>query len=435
MQSSELSPALAQVLREAAVRAGGSEDDIALPSLENDAIDELIPPELLEPLDAPLDTLAEESLGSQFTPPPHAVGESRRGSSRSSPALSRSPTPTITPLPVGGEMRLTGTHGRYGAGIVLGAAFRSRASGFIVIRSGGEEYGLSLTSGHLLAVCSSRGQDEIGPLLARLGYIPREAAQFAAVPLDAGMRGAALIAARGYLAPDALAQALSRAAREIVFDLLALPEIEWEMRSLETAAEIPLSPRALDALLLLGARARIEPDTALEELGGEHATVTLKPDQTVLTSLPLTHAEREAVSGTHSTPVGEIVQRHGIGVLPALLALAWLGALRIDGASPVSTRLPSPATPLFYERTRVRALIEAAESRDFFALLGVSEWSTRGAALEALDARRTEVAGLRARHPDVPGLATVTNTLDEVARLLDDAEAWNRYTHAIRVRV
>jgi hypothetical protein len=435
-----LSPALADVLRSAAVRAGGTEADVVLPALDDDSIDELIPPELLEPLDTPLDALADEALGlvAQHTPPPYSAGgPPRRSSNRAPPAAStRSvpPTPTITPLQVGGELRLTGAAGTHGAGTVLGAASRSRASGLIVVRSRGDEYSLSLTSGHLLAIRSSRSQDEMGPLLARLGYIPREAARFAAAPLDAGVRGAAMLAARGYVTADVLAQALARAAREVAFDLLALPGIEWEMRPLESAVEIPLAPRQLDQLLVLGARARIEPEAALEALGGKDATAHFRGERAALASLPLTRPEREALEAAHGGTLRETVEVYGVSVLPALLALAWLGVLRIEGQAGSSMVPPAPASTLAQERTRVRALIEAAEAQDLFALLGVSEWTTRGAALEALEARRTEVAGLRARHPDVSGLLTVSGALDELARLLGDALAWERYVQALRVR-
>ena len=129
--ASGLSPALADVLRSAAVRAGGNESELVLPSLDDEAIDELIPAELLEPLDAPLDTLGDEALsaGPQQTPPPYSPSGPRRTSNRGMTAVGQrgQHTPTITPLAVGGEMRLAGSVGRHGAGAVLGAAWRSRA--------------------------------------------------------------------------------------------------------------------------------------------------------------------------------------------------------------------------------------------------------------------------------------------------------------------
>jgi len=361
----------------------------------------------------------------------------RRSSSRGLPAINPrggAPTPTITPLSLGGELRLAGTLGAHGAGAVLGAAWRARASGLVVFRCRGVEYSLSITSGHLLAIRSSRSDDDIGPLLARLGAIPREAARFGVAPLDAGVRGAALIAARGYLSAEALAQALGRAAREMVFDLLSLPEAEWEMRPLETAVEIPLTPRSLDALLVLGARARVEPDTARDALGGNDVTLSLKAEASILAALPLSQTEREAASAARGVSLLNLVETYGNDVLPALLALAWMSALRVEGASPNLLLAPTPLGALSQERTRVRALVEASTERDFFALLGVSEWSTRRAALEGLDARRAELAGLRARHPDVTNLALVGSALDEVAAMLGDERAWDRYVAALRAR-
>ena len=92
------------------------------------------------------------------------------------------------------------------------------------MRSRGVEYQLSLMSGHLLAIRSNRSEDDAGAYLARLAAIPREAARFAAAPLDAGVRGAALLAARGYLTEDAVGPELAREAREWTFDLRALVE-------------------------------------------------------------------------------------------------------------------------------------------------------------------------------------------------------------------
>jgi hypothetical protein len=304
----------------------------------------------------------------------------------------------------------------------------------VIVRAHGVEYALSVTSGHLLAIRSSRSDDDIGPLLVRLGAIPREAARFAASPLDTGLRGAALVASRGYLTAEALAQALGRAARELTFDLLNVSEGEWEMRPLETAVEIPLAPRSLDALVILGARARIEPESALEALGGGEVTVSLKMDAAALTPLPLTRTEREAALAARGIKLDTLAETYGTDALPALLALAWLTAIRVDGPSAPALLAPAPVGALAQERTRVRALVEAAEARDYFALLGVSEWSTRRAALEGLEARRTEFAGLRSRHPDVPGLATVNGVLDELATMLSDSGAWERYVRALRAR-
>ncbi len=432
-----LSPALAEVLRSAAIRVGGSEAEMFLPTVDDEAIDELIPPELLEPLDAPVDPLGDDALtASPHTPPPIVPGGIRRGLGRISTAPGRSsvPTPTITPLALGGELRLAGSLGAHGVGAVLGAAWRARASGLIIVRSRHVEYALSVTSGHLLAIRSSRGDDDIGPLLVRLGAIPREAARFASAPLDAGVRGAALVAARGYLSAEALAQALARAAREVAFDLLALPECEWEMRPLETAAEIPLSPRSLDVLLVLGARARIEPETARDALGGPDVTVSLKVEAATLAGLPLTRTEREAAQAARGVALRVLEETYGADVLPGLLALAWLAALRIEGAGVDPLLAPAPLGALAQERTRVRALVEAASDRDLFALLGVSEWSTRRAALDGLEARRAELAGLRARHPDVAALATVGTVLEEVASMLARPDAWAPYVAAVRER-
>ncbi len=429
-----LSPGLSEILRAAIARVGG-EGDLLLPSIDDDAVDELIPSELLEPLDAPHDALGEDALAVSTQSTPN--GPTRRHSSRMmqavSPHSSRpgSGTPTVTPLPISGDARLTGTLTRFGTGALLGAAARVRASGMLVLRTTTGEWTLTLTSGHLLAISSSRNGDEVGPLLARLGAIPREAARFAMVQLDAGLRATAGLAARGYVAADTLAQALAMAAREVCFDLLTLTEVQWEMHPLENANEIPLSPRSLDALLLLGCRARIEPEDAFQALGGHDATLSFRADAAVPKGLTFTNMERDAIDHVRGgAKASAVLAAFGMEPFCAFLCLAWLGALRVEGPS---SMLNEPEPAIAEERTRIRALLEAATNKDFFALLGISEWSTRATAQEAIHARRTEVEGLRVRHPQTD-LSSIVSAIEEIQGLQREHEAWSRYVTALRTR-
>jgi CheY-like chemotaxis protein len=433
-----LSPGLSEVLR-AALQRVGSDGELLLPTLDDDAIDELVPSELLEPLEAPPEVLSEDALpvASQTTPAGWSAGQPPRRSSRSMPAMSPQSarhfaTPAITPLAIAGDARLTGTLGRFGAGALLGAAARVRATGLLVVRSAHEgEFSLSMTAGHLLAISSRRTGDEVGPLLARLGAIPREAARFAMLPLDGGLRAAAPLAARGYLSADALAHALSNAARELVFDLLALPELSWEMHPLEAATEIPLAPRALDALLLLAARARIEPEDAYVALGGDEASITLRTDVTLPQSLELLPPERAALEMMRGGAKANAVKiAFSLMVFPAVLALAWLGLLRVDGPANALTE-PEPA--LADERARVRAIVEAASAHDWFALLGVSEWASRASATAAFNEREREIEGLCVRHPNTD-FSAVRAAMAELGALLKDPDAWRRYVSALRKR-
>jgi hypothetical protein len=434
-----LSPGLTEVLRAAVLRVGG-DGELLLPTLEDDAVDELVPSELLEPLEAPADALGEDALavGTQSTPAGWTANQPTKRSSRTiaavSPAGQRAAagTPSITPLSINGDARLTGSLGRFGAGALLGAAARVRATGLLVLRCGHEaEFALTLTSGHLLAIASRRAGDEVGSMLARLGAIPREAARFAMVPLDGGLRAAAPLAARGYLAADALALALASAARELVFDLLSLPELTWEMLPLETATEIPLAPRALDALLLLATRARIEPEDAFAALGGGDATLSLLADASIPKALQLIGAEREAIElARGSTRASTMKDAFGLTVFPAALALAWLGLLRVEGPA---AALSEPEPAIADERARVRALVESAQRKDLFAVLGVSEWSTRASARDALVARKREVEGLAIRHPQAD-FSVVYGAIADLSALAEDADAWKRFVGALRTR-
>lgn len=428
----DVATALRLSLQEAMAAEGIDGQGFELPPLADDALDDLVPPELLEPLDAPLESLGDEvsfeathsSWGAHTS-----VGGVITGRRGTGPRAIGNTGSSPMPLTIDGDLRLAGSLGRFGVAQLFSAAWRARATGVIVLHSGDTEWVLAVNAGHLLAVRGSRPDDTIGATLARLGYIPREAARFAQVPLDAGLRGAALLAARGYVPSDGLAPMLARAAQEMVFDLLCLEGVEWELRALEHSVGVPLPTRALDALLLLGARARLEPAQAFLALGGDDTTVTLRAEASALAALPLSAAEREAAAAAKGATLASIVRSHGEAVLPALLALSWLQVVRLEGPAHDLDNAHAPPGP---ERTRMRTLLEAADRRDLLALLGVSAWATRRAAQVALDTRRAEVDVLRARYGLTEALQPVYTALDEAAQLLGDAGAWERYASALR---
>jgi len=419
-----LAAPLATLLRTALSETGGASEAFELPSVSDD-LDDLVPPELLEPLDAPFEALAEESSESSrftFAPTTSPGIQPRKQTTRAGQS-----GPNVTPLPIASDLRMAGSLGRFGVAMLLAAAGRARATGVLFIQARQAQWQVCLHAGHVLAVRGSRPEDLIGPALVRLGYIPQEAARFAEVPLDMGVRGAALLAARGYLSPDGVAPVLARAAQEMLFDLLCLDKCEWEIRALESTIGIPMHTRATDSLLVLGARARIEPVVAYSALGGDGTTVTLRAEPSAIASLPLTATERAAALSARDVGLASLIRTHGEPVLPALLALYWLQHLRVEGpAHDVSQAAPGP------ERTRLRALHEAARRRDFLAVLGVSPFATRSAGILALDARRAEVDAIRARNPNAETLSLVVEALDELARMLQDATSWERYTSALR---
>lgn len=416
---------------EEALHAEGAEaTEYELPPLDDDALDDLVPPELLEPLDGPLDSMDHDL---PYGGAAHALTASQAGvrtaTRRGASARGPSTGSAVMPLTLDGDLRLAGSLGRYGVATLLSAAWRGRSTGVIALHSHDTEWTLTLNAGHLLAIRGSRPEDLIGPTLARLGFIPREAARFAHVPLDSGLRGAALLAAQGYVAPDGLAPILARAAQEMIFDLLCLDAVEWELRAVEHSVGVPLPTRALDALLVLGARARLEPAQAFLALGGDDTTASLRADPSSLVSLPLTPQERDAAVSARGTSLAAVVRSHGEAVLPALLALSWLQLLRLEGISHELGAAKGPPGP---ERPRVRALLEAAESRDLLALLGVSPWATQRAAQLALESRRAEVDMVRARHGGTQVLQPVYAALDEAALVIENPSAWERYASVMR---
>lgn len=426
----EVSRPIRAALADAMAAKGDEPELFELPPLVDESIDDLVPPELLEPLDGPMDSLDNDvPYGISYVPlGGRAPGMSsdlrhRTGLRGGAPGVS------LMPLTIDGDLRLAGSLGRYGVAQLLAAAWRGRATGVITVHHRDTEWSLTVNAGHLLAVRGSRAEDFIGACLARLGYIPREAARFANVPLDAGLRGAAMLAAQGYVPPDGLAPILARAAQEMVFDLLCLDSIEWEIRAVEQSVGVPLPTRALDALLILGARARLEPAQAFVALGGDDTTLTLRAEASSLMSLPLSPQERDAAVGAKGASLAAIVRSHGEDVLPALLALSWLQLARLEGIAHELDAAQGPPGP---ERTRVRALVEAAERKDLLTLLGVSPWATQRAAQFALESRRAEVDEIRARHGVTKVLLPVYEALDEVAAVIENGRAWERYASALR---
>ena len=406
--------------------------EFELPPITDDALDDLVPPELLEPLDGPMDSMDHDlPYGMAQGASVNATQTGLPGAARRSVGGRGAVTGNnVMPLTLDGDLRLAGSLGRYGVATLLSAAWRGRSTGVIALHSHDTEWTLTLNAGHLLAVRGSRPEHLIGPILARLGYIPREAARFAHVPLDTGLRGAALLAAQGYIAPDGIAPILARAAQEMIFDLLCLETVEWELRAVEHSVGVPLPTRALDALLVLGARARLEPAQAFLAMGGDDTTVSLRADPSTLVTLPLTAQERDAAVAAKGTSLAAVVRSHGESVLPALLALSWLQLLRLEGIPHELGAAKGPPGP---ERPRVRALVEAAERRDLLALLGVSPWATQRAAQLALESRRAEVDVIRARHGATQVLKPVYAALEEATAVIDNPAAWERYASVLRV--
>ena len=418
-----------ETLRRALRLVGGDPAALELTSAGDDSLDELIPPELLEPLEGALDDDDDDARREGLTVSASGITIPRGPAEWRAPREGVEVAPVV-PLPVDGDARLAGTLGRFGLGPLLSAAWRVRATGDIVLREGAREWQLAVANGHLLSLRSSQADEQVGPLFARLGFVPQEAARFAAVPLDVGPRGAALLAAQGYVAADALVSMLGRAAQEVAFDLLCLDQFSWEIRPRSTALSIPFPTRALDALLVSAARARIEPAAAYQLLGGDGTELSLRGDGAALSALPLEPNERLAALASKKTDLATLVRAHGDAALPAMVALQWLQLLRVEGLAHALADAQVPPGP---ERTRLRALVEAATRHDLLVVLGVSAWATRRAAQAALEVRRSEVDVIRARFIVSEALAPVYAALDEAGKLLTAAGAWERYVAALRV--
>lgn len=417
-----------ETLRRALQVVGGDPSSLELTAAGDDALDELVPPELLEPIEGALDEVEEDSREG-LSVSASAIAPPRVSNERRAPREGAEAAPMV-PLPVDGDARLAGRLDRFGLGPLLSAAWRVRASGDIVLREGAREWQLAVSNGHLLSLRSSQADEQVGPLFARLGFVPQEAARFAEVALDVGPRGAALLAAQGYVAADALVAMLGRAAQEVAFDLLCLDQFSWEIRPRSSALSIPFPTRALDALLVNAARARIEPAVAYQLLGGDGTELSLRGDGAALSTLPLQPNERAAALAARKTDLATLVRAHGDSALPAMVALHWLQLLRVEGLAHALADAQVPPGP---ERTRLRALVEAATRHDLLVVLGVSAWATRRAAQSALEVRRSEVDTIRARFIVSEALSPVYAALDEAAKLLTVAGAWERYVAALRV--
>jgi hypothetical protein len=417
-----------ETLRRALSVVGGDPASLELTAAGDDSLDELVPPELLEPLEGALDD--DDDARREGVSITVGAGPGPRGAAeRRAPREGVEAAPVV-PLPVDGDARLAGRLARFGLGPLLSAAWRVRATGDLVLREGAREWQLAVANGHLLSLHSSQADEQVGPLFARLGFVPQEAARFAAVPLDVGPRGAALLAAQGYVAADALVAMLGRAAQEVAFDLLCLDPFSWEIRPRSTTQSIPFPTRALDALLVNAARARIEPAVAYQLLGGDGTELSLRGDGAALSTLPLQPNERVAALAARKTDLAALVRAHGDAALPAMVALHWLQLLRVEGLAHALADAQVPPGP---DRTRLRALVEAATRHDLLVVLGVSAWATRRAAQSALEVRRSEVDTIRARFVVSEALSPVYAALDEAAKLLAATGAWERYVSALRV--
>lgn len=422
-----LAAPLTTLLRSALSEAGGAPETFELPPAGNDNLDDLVPPEFLE---APRRALRGAGGGvgravALHRPAHHVAG--RPGAPPRGRPRGQGGAANVTPLPIDGDLRLAGSLGRFGVATLLAAAGRARATGVVFVQARQAQWQVCLHAGHVLAVRGSRPEDLIGPALVRLGYIPQEAARFAEVSLDMGVRGAALLAARGYLSPDGVAPVLARAAQGNALRPHQPRRVQLGNPRPRELGGIPMHTRAPEALLVLGARARVEPVVAYSALGGDGTSVTLRasPRPSRRSRSPPPSARRRWRRG--DVGLASLVRTHGEPVLPALLALHWLQHLRVEGPAHDGSQVaPGP------ERTRLRALLEAARRKDLLAVLGVSPFATRSAGLLALDARRTEVDAIRARNPNAEALSLVSGALDELARLLQDMASWERYTMALR---
>jgi len=440
------SPSIRGLLQSALADAGVAPDQDLDPSDLDPSdldLDQLVPPELLEPLDPALEYLDEtpierELLRTPMLPPSNVPSitssqitsnADRTSAPRRPGARAGAPTQAVTPLSLDGDLSLSGRVLHAGGPSVLGAAARGRATGTLTLRTPSVMWTVLLDAGHVLSLRGSHPEAHLGALLAAYGYIPLDAARLADVPLDSGVRGAALLAARGYVSPDGLPLILGRVAQDVFFDLLRLDDVEWELAALERSVAVPLPTRSLDALMVLGARARVTPAMAYAALGGDGATVTLRGDASLLATLPLLGAEREAALAAQDTPVAALVRSKGESVLPALAALHWLQLLRAGGPS---SDLDRHLLPPGFERVRLRALLEAAKRRDHLALLGLSAWATPAAAAAALEARRAELDAIRARYGASEALRPLYAALEDTATLLGDTTAWDRFVTALQ---
>ncbi|MBL8604214.1 MAG: hypothetical protein JNK72_19965 [Myxococcales bacterium] len=437
-----IQPGVREVLRGALDEAGVAPHsfiELEHPGGDDGDLDQLVPPELLEPLEAPLESDLESTRGRALGSTPRSspglqstlTGVERMPGQRRTPrtTLAGEPPSGLLPLSLDGDLQLSGRVLRFGAARVLGAAAHARCTGALSLRAQGQHWQVFLDSGHVLSLVGQHPGASLGQLMASFGYIPHEAVKFAEVPLDAGPRGAALLAAHGYVSPDGLPLVLGRLSQEVFFDLLRLDDVEWSVEPLGSARSAPLATRSLEALMVLGARARIEPALAWSALGGDDTVVTFRAEPSRLGAIPLYAAERAAVLSAHETAVVSLVRSKGEAVLPALAALVWLQLVRAENPS---QDFDAAHIPPGAERSRVKTFVEAAARRDLLSLLGVSPWATRAAARACLEARRAELDALRQRYGIADTLKPAYQRLEEAEMLMSDHEGWERLVSAVR---
>ena len=106
---------------------GGDPSSLELTAAGDDSLDELVPPELLEPIEGALDE-DEDDRREGLTVSASAIAPPRVSNERRAPREGVESAPMV-PLPVDGDARLAGKLDRFGLGPLLSAAWRATGAG------------------------------------------------------------------------------------------------------------------------------------------------------------------------------------------------------------------------------------------------------------------------------------------------------------------
>jgi hypothetical protein len=427
----------------------------------DDELEAVIPREVLEALDEPLDLEDDD-----------APAQARRPLRTSLPAASMVPRPyrseppsrvwrDATPHPMAGASKPDSRHDETGPGqsttdsrlsspprrmqvaaeparLGIGHALSLRASGVLVQQVADTARQVVLREGDLITIGSELPADSLLMFLVHRGDLPADAADSMSgrFPLFGKLAGAALVA-RGFLVQEELWPTLQAHSEWLLCRVLQSEEPvvlqeEVPRRMLSEPATFGATPGP--AAFLDAIRRIVGTDEANTWLG--RGKLAWGSARQLLGECGLTADETRVVEqmvAGQPESVGPSVYRE---ISPLIQGLSYLGVVtRLAQIGPSTTTKPAPSTD---EEATLRARIDArlrlVAEADYFAILGVGKDAT------GYEIRRAHLAARRLFEPNSLGtlaverasdVARIRAVLDEAYEILRDDARRQRYRRAL----
>ncbi len=322
-------------------------------------------------------------------------------------------TPPLKPLPDGGLPALF-------RGLYVG-----RRTGLLTVASAEERRHVRFRGGHIVGASSTVKEERLGDVLVRRGLVAADDVRRAtAVVIREGRRLGAVFLQLGILTPEALEEAVSVHAREVLARILGLVQRGWSFRDEEVPALEDVTLKISTAEIILDSvRGLGDPVQVRRALGDRHRVLRPSSD-------PLLRYQRVNLDATEGYVLSRIDGVLDVAAIIALvpiapekterIVLALLSTGLVEDVPRDERRRPAAkVAPLDdaggpTERVRRRDVLEAWRSlgtRDHFEILGVPR--------DADDSAIRQAYGRLARrfHPDAhhdPALADLGDRITDV---------------------